>query len=372
MCCLGTFDKTKTKRLDVQLDPAKRYFVARPRGGLNDQLVQIERAAAYTEKFNRVLVLDTSHGSLRVPIDLLFDLSGWYGPELIVMNDDIKGALDQATSVHPAHLTHDVSRRKMVKIGAQGDLIDRETEQPLSCDLGRDHDAQVLYFETVGGGRRSLRALRRLRFQPKVAQTIAERLLKLGRGYDAVHVRHSDYQSRFARFLMTLRPVLRGRRVLFCSDSVEAIAAARQILAGSTTLLSVSDIPDIGGKPLHMSPDVDVDKTNIDLLSDLMAMSMSETLYFTKVSGKYDERLKTTLYSGFSVLAEMLRRNPEIVKNLFFHITPAQREQLFAPHPVQSGLLRYMQLRAQKVLNRHLAKMEGSFRHIKGNGSLPP
>ncbi|MEO1399506.1 MAG: hypothetical protein AAFU56_11660, partial [Pseudomonadota bacterium] len=68
----------------MQIDPEKRYFLSRPRGGFNDSMVQIEKSRLYAEKFNRVLVLDTSRSGLREQLDTLFTVPDNFGCEVLL------------------------------------------------------------------------------------------------------------------------------------------------------------------------------------------------------------------------------------------------------------------------------------------------
>ena len=216
----------------MQLDPAKRYLLSRPRGGFNDALVQLEKSCRYAEKFGRVLLLDMSRSGLRVQIDDLFDLQGGPGRDVVLWHDDMAPELDRAASVFPDALCHRISTYETVWQQDAIGFADSERGQLISFDHTCDHDAQVLVYEQAGGGYTSLNALRRLGpLRADVAAEIVARLVPLGRGYDAVHLRHSDYETDFVSYLRELRPVLRGRRFL----SVRTVVPPRMRLRTSCT-----------------------------------------------------------------------------------------------------------------------------------------
>lgn len=337
----------------MQLDTAKRYLLSRPRGGFNDTFVQLEKSALYAEKFGRVLILDMSGSGIGAQLDTLFDGSFDVGPELVVWDADIAQACDRADSVYPDFVKNRLSSYSVVVKFKPIRLVEKMSDKTLNFDHSCDHDAQLLVYDQFGGGCASFRALKRLRLRADVANEIVARLLPLGRGYDAVHIRHSDYKTQFRRFLVQLRPLLRKRRVLICSDSVAAKSAAQKILHRSTSVMSVADIPDIGRRALHQAKELDAYDRNLDLLCDLFGMALSDQLFFTQVTAKGSGR---RLYSGFSLLAELLRRNKDVVRQLLANADQEAVEALFAPSPQVPGLYRRLQLWGQRQARRRMEK----------------
>lgn len=315
----------------MKLDPEKRYLLARPRGGFNDAMVQFGRARLYAAKYNRVLVVDMSRSGFRGPITDTFRIPEGFGCELVDWNDDVASAFDAATSVKPDVLRHNISKYKTRwRKRRRGSAFFSKGRQ-VSFDHSKDHAEQVLVSEQAGGGRASLDVLQAMSLTAEMANTVARRVRKLGRGYDAVHIRHSDYKTDFKAFLTRLRPVLQGRRVLICSDSHAAKQAAESILDPSTTVLSVSDIPDLGGAPLHAKDVTDYEAANVDMLCDLFAMALADNLMFTTLSGAHQSRSKV---AGFSLLADSLRRHPEWVRNLLSLADTEVFDDLFPSGPV--------------------------------------
>lgn len=333
----------------MQLDPDKRYVLSRPRGGLNDMLVQLEKTYVYAEQYGRVLIVDTTNSGLREPLDALFEFVENPKIEILIYNDEIAAACDLVDDIQPVEVKHRVSHYRVKWIRKLKRHVDVDTMTPLTFEMATDHPEQLLIHEQPGGGTASLRALTRVRLRPDVARQIMGRLRPLGHGYDAIHIRHSDHKTKFARFLMFLRPVLHNRRVLVCSDSHDAIAAAKKILHPSTQVISVSDIPDTGGVPLHSDNTVDVHQTNIDLLCDLLAMALADRLFFTKVSKRFGSRIR---YSGFSLLGEMLRRNPAVVADLMGALPKEERAFLSKGPKEAADKARRIQLFAQRLFNR--------------------
>ncbi|WP_333713286.1 hypothetical protein [Yoonia sp.] len=295
------------------IDPDRRYLVVRAYAGFNDMLVQMEHCFAYAEAHGRDIILDTSHSGIKMQFDALFLMPEVSGIKVHIWTEAIGAELDALDSVYPP-----VARHKMSSIrGAWNSKLlakcDAETGALLCFDFERDYRAQVLFFAQAGGGIISFRALRRMRLRPEIAQQIVARLKPLGVGYDAIHIRHTDYRSPYIRFLISLWPFVHGRKVLICSDNAAVKAAARLILPRSATVLSISDIPDLGGKPLHGPAHGDAFSANLDMLSDLFALALSDMLFLTLAKGASRRK---PYWSGFSVLAFMLQQDRELVRQL--------------------------------------------------------
>lgn len=97
----------------------------------------------------------------------------------------------------------------------------------------------------------------------------------------------------------------------------------------------MSDIPDLGGQPLHRTAYGDDRAANIDVLCDLLALVLADTLFFTRLSGGNENGVK---YSGFSLLADLLGRNRDVVGQLLANADPKARETIRAKSPAR-GLL---------------------------------
>lgn len=311
----------------MKLDPRKRYLIARPRGGFNDQMVQLERCAVYAQEKQRVLIVDLSRSGVRMQFDAIFSFKTDFGPEAYSWTPAMAEVFDAAKSVFPSELKGQAGSHPSRFHRETGQFAVPEVGVALNFDFSRDYHEQVLVYEQSSGGRLSIRALKRIKLRPEVANKVIARLLKLGRRYDAVHIRHSDYKTDFDAYLEQMCPVFEHRTVLICSDSSAAKKAASEILSDTTTVISVSDIPDTGGKPLHQSSDVDVFDACIDFLSDLIALSRADYLFFPKLK---KVRVRQPDFSSFSVLAEMLRRNPKIVRDLLADADPALLRQFLA------------------------------------------
>ncbi|WP_176082974.1 hypothetical protein [Martelella sp. HB161492] len=290
----------------------EKFLLARPLGGLNDSLVQLELSRSYAQRFGRTLVIDTSAGNLKDAFSNYFEPLPHFGTVLKTYTPDLLQALDQMDSVRPAAVAHRLSSYEL-KFVEQGYVL-TDLEEPVQFDMSADHEEQLLVHEQCGGGRDSFNFLQHVCFQPLIATEIVRRLLALKLGYDAVHVRHTDYQTDYRTFLKRLSPSLRGRRVLLCTDSPQVQAEAPGLLKGCADVLMLSEVPDNGGLFGHQLGHQGAFQRNLAALTDLVAMACAKRFYFTNVS--------LGNISGFSMLAEALRLNPTLTLSLLRKADP--------------------------------------------------
>ncbi len=311
----------------------ERMLLCRPASGLNDLLVQIDRCRLYTARHGRALIVDTGRSGLRDDFHAYFEAREGFGPALLPYGPELEAALNRVRGTRPAEVEGRIGRYDSAARGRhvwlEGGAV------ALDFDMRQDHPEQLLLCESFGGGQASLRLLRHLVLQADVAEAVLRRVLALGPGYDAIHVRHSDYRTEYARFLARIAPALRGRRVLLCTDSREVQEAAPGLL-GDVELLTLGAVPDTGGQPLHERTWGDQRGQNIALLADLLALAGARRMWFTRVGRRQ--------VSGFSTLAEGLRRLPGVQRGLVERAHPALREafdvQLGARDRAERGSLK--------------------------------
>jgi hypothetical protein len=328
-----------------KLDPSTRYLLSRPRGGLNDVLVQLEKSRRYAARFRRVLILDLTRSGMRLGFDALFTARDDFGCDLIAWAPAMDPVLDQCASVFPAPLTGRVSSYTAEWHRDLKQMYDTATTCSVNFDHHIDYSEQLLIYEQAGGGSVSLSALRHLRFSTEVANQVARRLIPIGTGYDAVHVRHTDYETDFEALFEKSAAMFRRRRLLVCSDSKKVKDYAETCFGRTTELISVSEFPDLNGEPLFMSDKIAPHDAAVDLLSDLIAMARSDVFLFAGLqSNRYAVK-----YSGFSILAEVLRQEPATIRGLFANADPQLLKDMFETRPVQYG--NGLQRRAWRLRN---------------------
>ena len=283
-------------------DP-RRFLLARPRGGLNDTLHQIELCLRHAETFDRTLVLDLSCSRGFRRFERFFQ---WKMPMAHVEADPSTALFAELNGLpcRPAEVTGKLTeyRSRNTRFSDWRFINCLEgTAIPLSSDLSRDYPEPVLLHDSRRGGNVASGFLQRVTLEPALAREIVTNILSLGPDYAAIHIRHTDFRTNEWRsFLKSIRGDLRGRTVLLCSDNAEVIEGACLIL-NETYIRTVTKILKPDGRPLHHWTDGDQPaaiQLQRNSLIDLFCLAAASDLFWT-VEGQLQA-------SGFSHLAGAL------------------------------------------------------------------
>jgi len=318
------------------IEDGVRYLLCRPNGGFNDTLVQLELCRLHAARFGRTLIVDTSRCGLRLPFGEIFVPRDDFGPPVAGLTWSMAQELDRCSSVRPSALAGRISTYVSVWDTELDGTVERDSRQRIVFDLDRDHPETLLVHEQPGGGKRGYGFLERVALAAWIADAVAARLLPLGGDYDAIHVRNTDLSTDYLRLFRHCRRLFAGRRLLVCSDSAEVKRCAALAFADST-ILSVADVPDTAGEGLHWSTLSDPRRAAVDLFCDFAGIALSRTFVFTAVEKRSGSRAG---FSGFSVLADMLRQQPATVRSLFSAGDPGRMAALLAPPVPPRGVVR--------------------------------
>jgi hypothetical protein len=290
-----------------------RFLLARPRGGLNDTLCQIELCLQHAENFDRMLVLDLSRSKGFFEFDRFFRFKE---PQANIQIHASPERLNLLNSLpcRPAEVTGRLAEYRNITRHSDGRTVNclEGTHIPLFSDLSRDYPEPLLLHDTGGGGESSKSFLQRVTLEPGLAREIAAKILSLGPDYAAIHVRHTDFRTEDWRsFLKSIRGGLRGRTVLICSDNVEVVEGARMILKDAH-VRTVTEISRRDGQPLHKWPDADqatVIQVHRKALIDLFCLAGATDLFWSVESQLHASgysRLAGALCEDRALLASVL------------------------------------------------------------------
>jgi hypothetical protein len=171
---------------------------------------------------------------------------------------------------------------------------------------------QLIIHHRSGGGDYAIHALSMLQLRKQVQQHVRSKLEICGPDYDALHIRHTDYQTNYVPFVKEIKPKLENRTLLLCSDNPDVIDTVREMLDQTQVVVLSETLGEKRvrpGNPLHRNGSRDrafIRKRNIDMITDLMAMGKARHLYFTQIINKRWNHS----YSGFSRLAKHLHERP--------------------------------------------------------------
>ncbi|CAH0997920.1 hypothetical protein EMA8858_04055 [Emticicia aquatica] len=182
-------------------------------------------------------------------------------------------------------------------------------------------DADVILHHQSGGGVTSLNTLKFFKFTKDLKEHLLEKMQECGDDYFAIHVRNTDYKSNYKAYFDTIKDIVAGKKLLICSDDVEAINYAK-FFFDTADVFSFSHIEKRDGKPLHKSswnktPD-EKKRINYDMFVDLVCLANAQKLFIIPLlEGNYlSFEVPKGSFSGFSLLAKGLHENKDILSAL--------------------------------------------------------
>ena len=288
----------------------EKFLLCRPIGGLNDTLCQIEQCWRYAEKFSRSLIIDTLKSGL------LAEFSEFFSPRTSLTKvyfrlSDVQLCVLDTLTCFPHSAQGKIKAYFSVYSKDLRNYVDRETSTRLTFDFNRNYDETVLIHEQSGGGELSFHLLNRVSISEKIRPIILDKIQEFDHGYLAIHVRNTDYQTKFEDLFKDIYPMVSDKSLLVCSDDAEVISRAKSFFTLSKILIS-SYPPQTEKKPLHLSTthidDEQRKKATINSIIDLIALGRSTELYFSNVTAGHP--------SGFSRLAMYLCENKNVIDAL--------------------------------------------------------
>ena len=279
------------------------YVYCVPHAGFNDILCQVGERWEYAREHGRTFVVDARHSTLYDALDNYF--VSLMDNAILHPTENLLRHLNSLKAFPPCS-TGKVDSPKLW-IREPHTYIDAETGMDLTFDVKKHYREDVLVCQCLGGSANGISCLEKLRFRPEIAETILYAIETLGTSYCAVHVRNTDYKTDYMSLFRSMYADVVGKDLLVCSDDRECREKAREFFIESN-VVTVTDIPDTGKKPLHLMR-TNVREKNLAMLTDLFALAGADRLFFAHVDGSGPDGRGI---SGFSLLAEQLRRSPSV------------------------------------------------------------
>ncbi len=327
----------------------EKYILCIPRGcGFNDVLCQIQEAYKFSQKSNRILLIDTRLSGLadsfsnyfelrfpnnRIKLDLSNEDLNYLG-QLSCFPNEFEGKIDWIYHRFAAieskkmytwrHFNSIFTLFKLLKYVALNRIslkfsfiinylqIRKKSFQIQFEDL-INHPAQLIVHHMSGGGEQSIETLGLLSLKRDLRNAINRKINYLGNNYDSIHIRNTDYQTDYRTFLKRLKPKILNRRVLICTDNSDAMQDAKEILTQSEITYIEKYLSN--KTPIHFQwrlTDETIQLNNINMLADLIGMAKSKNLFYSNLI----ENPHHARFSGFSTLAKNLKSRPELVNQL--------------------------------------------------------
>ena len=268
-----------------------KYVLCIPHGGLNDMLCQIEVCLKYCRRHDRTLILDTFRSGLRDNLLKYFSFLETCKVDVVAW-DDVKDTLAGKTTfpegLQPSLGCYNAENREGFA------YLHPETRQKLTFDFTKSYNQDVLIHEACGGGINSYWLLQHLDPTDWMIGKLKGVLAGLPDSFVAVHIRNTDLATDYRTFTNTIQWALSSESVLLCTDSGVVQSEITNDQRFKDSVFALSRLNPSSENRLHDQEATD-ESANVDLFSDLVAMSLAKNLYFTFTR---DGRV-----SGFSGLA---------------------------------------------------------------------
>ncbi|MDR1284614.1 MAG: hypothetical protein LBJ88_00235 [Campylobacteraceae bacterium] len=296
-----------TKREEKPLYNKKIVF-CRPRSGLNDMLVQMQKCRQYALTYDRELYIDGSRGGFLDSFDNYFTV-----PDSVYL-----GGFDfmkYEFTCYPAFLENDIVGYQVAYSSEKRKFVYAATSELITFDFAKSYEEDILVHEQSGGGL-GVDTFEWLRLNEKVKIYIVSILEKLG-SYDAIHVRNTDYKTDYKTFFENIKDKL-GNKIVLCTDDLECQLYAKSFFGDR--LCVITELPDTQGRPLHNNKNINRYSTNLNTIVDLFVLASGRNIYFSTILPRKEHpwTLTGTVTSGFSRLAKALHERQDLVKKILY------------------------------------------------------
>jgi hypothetical protein len=259
----------------------------------------------YSLKYNRILVIDSSHSWFKEDIREYINFNS-----PIIYKGDLNKLYDRLNkeTTYPPEFKGILNNRFNFIWTFPVNYI--YNNKIIDSDLSHDYTETVkLYVEC--GGIRPINLLKECSFKPLVFNVFRERYNKLPKDYIAVHIRNTDLKSNVDEFIDKYKDELTDKSIFLATDHAASIIIFKEIFGSN--LYSFATIPDNNGKSIHgNNVSVPTREFNIDCFVDLLLLASGSKLYLSIMT------IKTgwESYSGYGQLALDLHNNKELLRQL--------------------------------------------------------
>jgi hypothetical protein len=285
-----------------------KFILLRPDSGLNDIFFAIESYAGYAEQTDRILIVDTAYRNSKHFNEELGRYFRSRSIRLILSAGEHYEFLSKL-SVFPNFLQNRIHDYESFWSTPQRNYCDRSSNSLINFDLTKNYSESLLVAHTASGGQNSFFTCARLRVNDIVRQQIKSKLEFIGGYYDAIHVRHTDYQTNYHEKLIELKQA--GVEKLFVATDNEQVVQDFKNELGENRVYSFANLKRHDGLPLHRNEVRDQLNTtkNLDAIVDLLLLALARNLHILPITGPGGAK-----YSGFSLLAKNLWTSKVMLK----------------------------------------------------------
>jgi len=277
----------------------KQYLICFPQAGINDMLSRITDCYNYCVKYNRILVIDSSHNWFEEDIR---DYINFNSP--IIYKGELNELYDKLNkeTTYPPEFKGILNNRFNFKWTSPEYYMynNKCIDNKLSCDYT---EIVRIYVACGDSTPIKINLLKISSFTNIVLDIFRERYNKLPKDYISVHIRNTDKLSNVDDFLNKYKEEIIGKSIFLATDHAPTILKFKELFGSN--LYSFATIPDNNGKSIHHNhASVPIRQFNIDCFVDLLLLASGSKLYLS------------TRLSGYGQFALHLHNDKELLRQL--------------------------------------------------------
>ena len=283
----------------------KKYLICFPQAGINDMLSRILECYNYSLKYNRILVIDSSHNWFKEDIRdyINFNSPIIYKGELNKLYD----TLNKETTYPPEFKGILNNHFNFICTLPVNYMYNNKI---IDSDLSRDY-IETVKLHVANGSGFPINLLKECSFKPLVLNVFRERYNMLPKDYMSVHIRNTDKLSNVDEFIDKYKDELIDKPVFLATDHAQTIIKFKEIFGSN--LYSFAAIPDNNGESIHHHhKSVPTREFNIDCFVDLLLLASGSKLYLSIMTIKTGWKN----HSGYGDLALDLHNDKELLRHL--------------------------------------------------------
>lgn len=260
-----------------------KTILVRPQGGLNDMFAQIARCLDYAERYQRTLYVDTAaNPKFQAPLNAYFESTG----RIVFLSPSEERRLNHF-STYPPEIAGRIEKYKVFHEDGQP-IRESQTRVPLTFDFATEFHEELIVHHQFGGGLNSVQLLNELRLKNHILREVAARIEMLGKSFEAIHIRNTDYQTDWLPQLEAVISRMRASCLYIATDDP---------LVPREAVKRFPNIRILCAADLRRKVSLDV---NAEALVDLLLLAFAEELWVLKLDNA------NVKFSGFSLFAKFL------------------------------------------------------------------
>jgi hypothetical protein len=236
--------------------------------GFNDILATIERAYAYCQRHNRILLLDTVHSLYRINFS---DYFSFKVPNIICDRNEIIKLCETETSTYPSFLSIQgmMNRKYFFTYSPKGLLYDGKLVNLPDGDV-----PEKIIIYASGDGGLGYPMFKELNILPILKQMVKERHMAIPAPYLSIQVRNTDLSCDYKSLYETNKEYIHSyNNIHIATDDKAVVQFFRE---KGLTIHNYTTFPS-SSAPLHKS-NIESHTKIIDLLSDIYIITQSDNL----------------------------------------------------------------------------------------------